>query len=87
MATMGDVEKFMLDAKRKEGETDTRLKAIEELLKKLDGKTDDIAKTMTLARGGWVALMAAIGLFCSVGGLFLGLWKIFFAKAGISNGV
>ena len=66
-----------IEMARWRGGVDEQLKTLNKSVTDIDKKLDTVVGRVSMAQGGWIALMAVIGMVASVGGLIFGAFKAF----------
>lgn len=69
-----------INISRWQGQIETRLESLEKLAKEMNGKLDGVVSKVSMAQGGWIALMAIVGMIASGAAVVIGIIKLFFGK-------
>lgn len=73
-----EVAKFMLETAEWKGGMEARQNSLENILTRIDRNVATLTDRVSMARGGWIATMAVIGLIVSAAGVVLAaarLWQ------------
>lgn len=76
MTTVPDAA-AVAELNRWRGSVDGRIEGIEKSVERMEGKLDKMVTRVNMAQGGWVAIMAIVGLVMSAAGVVVGIVKLF----------